>query len=95
MCKLVTGFKPKKCQLFLGRVTILASHTLAHLQAAQADTQTQACKRANFAIAPTNNDVSYLNCQAYPDCLTMNDNIFNKTRRLSKLSFVSLLSGLT
>ena len=75
--------------------SILASHTLAHLQAAQADTQTQACKRANFAIAPTNNDVSYLNCQAYPDCLTMNDNIFNKTRRLSKLSFVSLLSGLT
>jgi hypothetical protein len=35
--------------------SILASHTLAHLQAAQADTQTQACKRANFAIAPTNN----------------------------------------
>lgn len=73
----------------------MAYSQLAHLQATQADTQTQACKRANFAIAPTNNDVSYLNCQAYPDCLTMNDNIFNKTRRLSKLSFVSLLSGLT
>lgn len=31
--------------------SILASRTLAHLQAAQADPQTQACKRANFAIA--------------------------------------------
>jgi len=32
--------------------SILASRTLAHLQAAQADPQTQACKRANFANAP-------------------------------------------
>jgi hypothetical protein len=39
--------------------SILASHTLAHLQAAQADTQTQACKRANFANAPTT--FGYLN----------------------------------
>ena len=30
--------------------SILASRTLAHLQAAQADPQDQTCKRANFAI---------------------------------------------
>jgi len=39
--------------------SILAKRTLAHLQAAQADTQTQACKRANFANAPTT--FGYLN----------------------------------
>ena len=33
--------------------SILASRTLAHLQAAQADPQTQACKRANFVNAQT------------------------------------------
>jgi len=32
--------------------SILANRTLAHLQAAQAHPQTQACKRANFANAP-------------------------------------------
>lgn len=31
--------------------SILASRTLAHLQDTQADPQTQACKRANFANA--------------------------------------------
>jgi hypothetical protein len=79
----------------LNKRVILASRTLAHLQAAQADTQTQACKRANFANAPTNNDVSYLICQAYPDFLTTNDNFFLKTEPSSQLSFVSLLSGLS
>jgi hypothetical protein len=47
--------------------SILAKRTLAYLQAAQADTQTQACKGANYATAPLNSDVSYLYCQAYPD----------------------------
>jgi hypothetical protein len=58
--------------------SILASRTLAHLQAAQADTQTQACKKANFATAPLNNDVSYLYCQVYPAYLTMNNNILTE-----------------
>lgn len=31
--------------------TIIAKRALAHLQAAQADLQTQACKRANFVNA--------------------------------------------
>lgn len=37
----------------LNKRVILASRTLAHLQAAQADPQTQACKRAVSANAPT------------------------------------------
>jgi len=52
-------------------------------------------QRGVSATDPLNNDDSYLNCQVCPDHLAMNDNIFTKLGRLSKLSFVSLMSGLT
>ena len=41
------------------------------------------------------NDVSYLYCQVFPDCFTINNNFVDRLRQLTQLSFVSLLSGLT